>query len=269
MNKPHRVQAIDVHAHYGLSTDQVCDMVNQFMSAGVEEVTEIAEGTGIVYTLVSPLAGLFTSEKSELLAANLDASEAASQYSGILHWIVVNPLIQDTYAQAKELLSLPGCIGIKIHPEQHNYRISDHGDAIFAFAAEHGAVVQSHSGQANSLPMHFVEFADRFPEVSIIISHLGNSSDGDPSHQVRAIQKSKHRNLFTDTSSSRSITPNLIEWAVREIGSDRILFGTDSPLYFAPMQRARIDYAGISEADKRAILRENALRLFSCKPGMG
>ena len=50
-----------------------------------------------------------------------------------------------------------------------------------------------------------------------------------------------------------------------EIGADRILFGTDSPLYFAAMQRARIDYADISVEDKKKILYGNALKLFSKK----
>ena len=59
-----------------------------------------------------------------------------------------------------------------------------------------------------------------------------------------------------------SIISGLLEWAVKEIGSDRVLYGTDSPLYFAPSQRARIDHADLSAAEKRAILRENAIRIL-------
>ena len=59
-----------------------------------------------------------------------------------------------------------------------------------------------------------------------------------------------------------SITPRLIEWAVREVGADRILFGTDTPLYAASMQRARIDLADIDDTVKRRILRENAQALL-------
>jgi uncharacterized protein len=81
--------------------------------------------------------------------------------------------------------------------------------------------------------------------------------------QVRAVQASRHRNVFTDTSSASSLIPNLIEWAVKEIGAERILYGTDSPLYSAAMQRARIDHAELSDAEKRMILRENAQRLLA------
>ncbi len=56
--------------------------------------------------------------------------------------------------------------------------------------------------------------------------------------------------------------PKLVEWAVEEIGADRILYGTDTPLYSAEMQRARIDHAEISEADKKLILRDNAVTLL-------
>ena len=57
--------------------------------------------------------------------------------------------------------------------------------------------------------------------------------------------------------------PRLIEWAVGEIGAERLLFGTDTPLYFTAFQRARIDYAEITLEQKRCILRENAIKLLS------
>jgi predicted TIM-barrel fold metal-dependent hydrolase len=51
------------------------------------------------------------------------------------------------------------------------------------------------------------------------------------------------------------------------MGPERILFGTDTPLYFSPMQRARVDNAEISDGAKRMILRENAERVFRAKLG--
>jgi predicted TIM-barrel fold metal-dependent hydrolase len=94
------------------------------------------------------------------------------------------------------------------------------------------------------------------------LAHIGCGWDGDYTHQVRAIQQSRHGNVHADTSSARSVTPKLIEWAVREIGSDRVLFGTDTPLYHAGMQRARIDHADLTDDEKRRILHANAERLF-------
>jgi predicted TIM-barrel fold metal-dependent hydrolase len=127
--------------------------------------------------------------------------------------------------------------------------------------------VLAHSSERNSLASDYVQFANEYPEMKLILAHIGCGWDGDLTHQVRAIQQSKHGNVFADTSSARSITPNLIEWAVREIGAERVLYGTDSPLYFAPMQRARIDHADLNDRDKRLILCENAIKLFGLLKG--
>ena len=59
-----------------------------------------------------------------------------------------------------------------------------------------------------------------------------------------------------------SMLPNLIEWAVGEVGADRILYGSDVSCYFPPMQRARIDHAHIRDDEKLKILRDNAVTLL-------
>ena len=123
-------------------------------------------------------------------------------------------------------------------------------------------MVLAHSSEQNSLAADMVAWADRFPEVRLILAHIGCGWDGDYTHQVRGVQKSRHGNVYADTSSARSITPGLIEWAVREVGADRVLYGSDTPLYLAAMQRARIDHADLPDRDRRLILRDNAARLL-------
>ena len=59
--------------------------------------------------------------------------------------------------------------------------------------------------------------------------------------------------------SARSILPGLVEWAVCELGAERLLFGSDTPLYSVAMQRTRIESADIPDADKRVILRDNRI----------
>jgi hypothetical protein len=130
-------------------------------------------------------------------------------------------------------------------------------------------VVLSHSSEQNSLASDLVEWANRFPEMKLILGHIGCGWDGDYTHQVRGVQRSRHGNVFADTSSARSITPRLIEWAVREIGSDRILFGTDTPLYLTGMQRFRIDEAELTDLEKKQILHDNAERVFGSRLALG
>jgi hypothetical protein len=256
------IQAIDVHAHFGAYADSKFALVNEMLSADADEVMRRARQANVKLTIASHLLAFMPRGHADPIAGNREAAEVAARTDGLMHWVVVDPLKPETYTQAEQMLRSPKCAGIKIHPIEHGYRIAEQGRALFEFAARHRAVVQSHSGEEGAMPEEFVPFANDFPEVRLIVSHLGCSPDGDPSHQVRAIQASRHGNVFTDTSSSMSVLSGLVEWAVKEVGAERILFGTDSPLYSASMQRARIDSADLSERDKRLILCENATRLF-------
>jgi predicted TIM-barrel fold metal-dependent hydrolase len=254
------IQAIDVHGHIGVYGDKQTSRLDRlFMSGDAATLIRRARAAQVRLTFVSAMEGLYG---DDVVAANRRLAASIGRTKGLRQWVVVDPLRPKTYEQASRLLRLPTSIGIKIHPELHGYPIQRHGRELFEFAEREQAIVQSHSGESRSLPMDFVKFANDFPTVPIILSHLGFGADMDMSHQVRAIQSGRHRNLYTDTSSGRSVTANLIEWAVSEIGDDRILFGTDTPLYFAPMQRARIDCADIRTLSKRKILCENAERLF-------
>jgi predicted TIM-barrel fold metal-dependent hydrolase len=260
------IQAIDVHGHYGRYDRGKADLVNDFMTGDAALVVRRARQANTRLTVVSPLQALLPRRGGDPVAGNEDAFRVVARTEGLLQWVVVDPTRPRTYEQATEMLRSPRCVGIKIHPEEHGYPIVEHGRALFEFAAGHRAVVLAHSSEQNSLAADYVTFANSYPEVRLILAHLGCGHDGDLGHQVRAIQQSRHGNVFTDTSSAKSITPNLIEWAVREVGADRILYGTDTPLYFAPMQRARIDHADLAEADRRRILHDNAVSLLGLAP---
>ena len=255
-------QAIDVHGHYGRYIDPKSELVEYCMSGTAAEVAERARQSGIEWTVVSPLLGLLPRGKADAPAGNEEAARTVPTIPGLLQWVIVNPLQPRTYEQADQMLQNPWCVGVKIHPEEHAYPIAKYGREVFEFCASRRAVILTHSGESNSMPADFVPFADDFPEVSLILAHIGCGSDGEPGRQVRAVQQSRHGNIYADTSSAVSVMPRLIEWAVSEAGSDKILFGTDTPLYHCGMQRARIEAADLTHAQKRQILRDNAYRLL-------
>lgn len=256
------IQAIDAHAHYGRYVRQQEDIGNEFMTGDADVVVARARQANTRLTIVSPLEALLPRFHGNPVAGNANAARIVGQTDGLLQYVVIHPLVPETYDQADQMLRLPKCVGIKIHPEEHGYPIREHGRAIYAFAAARRAIILTHSSEQNSLAADFVPLANEFPEVRTILAHIGCGWDGDLTHQVRAVEQSRHGNLYADTSSARSITPLLIEWAVKQIGADRVLYGTDTPLYHAPMQRARIDHAELSDHDKRLILCGNAEKLF-------
>lgn len=258
--------AIDTHGHYGIYDRGQPDLVNDLMTGDAEVVVTRARQANIRLTVVSPLLSLLPRGHGQPVAGNREAARIVAETEGLLQWVVIDPRTPETYRQADEMLRHPKCVGIKIHPEEHVYPIREHGRAIFEFAAERQAVILTHSSEQNSLAADFVPLANDFPEVKLILAHIGCGWDGDYTHQVRAIQQSRQGNIWADTSSARSITPKLIEWAVREVGAERVLFGTDTPLYHPSMQRVRIDDAQLTDREKRLILHENAERLLELPP---
>ena len=263
--------AIDSHGHYGTYPPSAAmatradALVCSFMSAAAVQVAARAQASGIQWTIVSPLAGLMPRGRiTDVALANEAAFSEVPTVRGLLQYVIVNPLQPKTYEQARRMLQAPWCVGIKIHPEEHAYKITDHGEELFSFFEETGAPVMTHSGCPNSLPIDFVPFANRHPGAKVLLAHLGNGAgdDGRVDLQVQAVQAAQQGNLWVDTSSARSIIPGLVEWAVKEIGAERLFFGSDTPLYHVAMQRIRIEVAEIKAAEKQQILRDNAVKFF-------
>ena len=257
------IQAIDVHGHYGELLRVNRPLRNIFCSADAATVEARAKQVQTQLTIVSPLSGFVPRGEADVVAGNREAAEVVPRHPGLRQWVIIDPTNEATFRQAEEMLAMPHCVGIKIHPEEHLYPITQHGKSIFEFAAQHRAVILTHSGEQNSLPADFVPFANDYPKVKLILAHIGCGWDDDLTHQVRAIQNSRHGYVYADTSSASSIIPNLIEWAVAEVGDDRVLYGTDAPLYSTAMQRARIDSAELDDDSKQKILRDNALSFLT------
>ncbi len=260
------LQAIDVHGHFGRYDRGPGSPLNAFMTGDVGVVVERAKRANIRLTIVSPLEALLPRGQADVVQGNRNAADTIARTPEFRQYVVIDPRKPETFRQADQMLRLPSCVGIKIHPEEHVYPVKKHGRPVFEFAAARRAVILAHTSEQFSLASDLVDFANEFPQARLILAHIGCGWDGDPGHQVRAVQNSRHGNVYADTSSARSITPNLIEWAVREIGAERVLFGTDTPLYHAAMQRARIDHADLKDDEKRRILCANAERLFRLPP---
>jgi predicted TIM-barrel fold metal-dependent hydrolase len=102
--------------------------------------------------------------------------------------------------------------------------------------------------------------ADRFPDASIIMAHMGGG--GGLQGIMGPIYETKRRdNIYLDTCSS-VVESNMIEEAVKVVGADRVLFGTDWPLLEPNAQIQKIKSSRISEEEKRMILGENMMGLI-------
>ncbi|MBR6739558.1 MAG: amidohydrolase [Clostridia bacterium] len=169
-------------------------------------------------------------------------------------WVVVDPRKPQTYKQAEKLLKSKKTLGIKLHPGLHGYSLVKYGDDIFSFANELNTVVLTHPAEDDKREnVSIASIAGRYENMKLIIAHLANKD------HVNAVLAAE--NVYVDTSGNASTQNNVIEYAVETIGSEKILFGTDT--YSCAFQKGRILLSRISQKDKENILRKNAERIFS------
>ena len=116
---------------------------------------------------------------------------------------------------------------------------------------------------------------DAYPRLQIVLGHMGeglpfsmwrcDNRNAWAKQPPRYPAKRKFGEYFQEnfyiTTSGNLRTQSLID-AILEIGADRIMFSTDWPFENIDHAADWFDTAGISEADRQKIGRDNAVRLF-------
>lgn len=110
-------------------------------------------------------------------------------------------------------------------------------------------------GPGESTPAELAELAARYPEQVFICAHAG----GEWEQGLRAVRDTP--NVWIETSGFDA-TAGFIEMAVREVGEDRIVFGSHLPTRSLGTELTKVTAAGIGEEAKRKILGANFRRLL-------
>jgi uncharacterized protein len=136
-------------------------------------------------------------------------------------------------------------------------------DAIVKRAAELKAPILQHTwfkargnlpGESNSLDL--AALAMRHPTASFVCGHAG----GDWPLGIRAVRG--RPNVAVETGGGDPTT-GFVEMAVRELGADRVLFGSDAGGRTFASQLAKVQGADVPDAAKRLVLKENLKRLLA------
>ena len=238
---------IDLHTHCNAGLKNDCPETN-IHKRSFEFVTEDYKRFGILAGGFSYYSALMGTD--EVYEINEMLYEQAKNDSRVLQWLVLDPRQDMLFEEIREKIRDKKVLGIKIHSVYHKYDINEYGDKIFSFANELKCFVLMH----NDKILDMVKFADKYPNMKLIIAHLGSEE------HIEAIAKAKYGNIYTDTSGGASSLNNIIEYAVQRVGSKKIFFGTDT--YSYGFQVGRIENAKISEEDKNNIFYNNAKENF-------
>jgi predicted TIM-barrel fold metal-dependent hydrolase len=135
-------------------------------------------------------------------------------------------------------------------------------DPIIERATQLKAVVLQHTWiksmgniPGESTPMELAALASRHPKASIICGHAG----GDWELGIRAVRG--HPNMVVELGGGDPVA-GVTEMAVRELGADRVIFGSDIPGRSFASQLAKVQGAHVPEVAKRLILAGNLKRLL-------
>jgi len=107
-------------------------------------------------------------------------------------------------------------------------------------------------------PLRFV--AESFPEVPIIIAHMGQFKSNDEAHMATLWLAERYDNVYFDTSSVM-----LHEWLERVVEEglcEKMIFGSDGPGCHCGVELARVRALGLSAEDEERVLCGNIGRLI-------
>ncbi len=173
-------------------------------------------------------------------------------------------------------------LGLKLYPTFHFLRPdSDVMERLYNYLEDEGLILIVHTGCdpgiwelpalcENARPKYVERVARNHKDLIIILAHMGSYSvlqEGMFFHEALDLM-SKYDNVYGDTSA---ISSYYIKAAVKEVGSDKVLFGSDYPYVVNFTPRDAVDIIknlDISCKDKKAILYQNAHRLLKTLGGL-
>jgi predicted TIM-barrel fold metal-dependent hydrolase len=153
-----------------------------------------------------------------------------------------------------------GFVALKLNPMQHlTSPIMANANKVFDSASDLGVPVIVHTGLGApwSLPALSIPQARRHPDLPIILAHAGFAVYTSDAY-VAALECD---NIYLEPSWCGI---NEVQWLIKELGADRILFGSDLPENL-PVELVKYKSLNLTPDQLAACLGGTAARLFQIK----
>ena len=232
---------VDIHTHVfdagrhfgpGLNADLARCGVDPAVWGNVEErhlETTVAADVTIVFGLQASATGW--NIPNEMVAAHI-----AKAPNRLLFFASVDPLQPDYMDELEKCHRQLGAVGVKLaplyqdaHPQDPRYY------DIYRYCVKHGLPILFHAGTSfisgtrldYSRPVHFDAVAGDFPDLKMVLAHLGHPWEGETIAVIR-----RHANVYADISALY-YRPwqfyNSMRLLVEYGAQHKVLFGSDFP----------------------------------------
>lgn len=260
----HNFEIIDIHAH--IYPDKIAkkavaavgDFYNIPMdeegtaSALISEGRKCGANKYVVHSVATTPAQ--THSINNFIKSQMDI------YPEFIGFSALHPDSEDfdkDFEQMKEL----GLSGIKLHPDFQKFYIDNKKAFEIYKRAEGKYPILFHMGDARydfSEPIRLKRIKEKFPNLTVIAAHFGGYQAWD-----KAKEELADTDAYFDTSSSLYFIDN--DYAVERIheyGVDRMLFGTDFPMWNFTEELNRFFELKLTDEERVKILSTNAKKLL-------
>lgn len=168
-----------------------------------------------------------------------------------------NPWYGDEAVAELERCRDRGAVGLYLHPTRQGFLPTDPvAEPLIAFARRVRWPVVVHTGTyIHSDVLAVAELARRFPDVTFVCDTAGFA---DMWFELPGVMADAANVLLC----ASLIWPRAIDLTVKNCGAGRVLFGSGEPRDTLAAALARLDRLELSAVDRRAILHDNAVRVF-------
>lgn len=204
---------------------------------------------------------------AQVIPANNYAVSLQNSHPEVIGFGTLHPGHESWRAELARIKAA-GLRGIKLHPDFQGFWLNDERLLPIFEAAQEDFIFEIHIGDATSpennpsCPYKLADILDTFPRLRIIAAHLGGYRMWE--HALKAFGGRQRENLWFDTSSTTPfVTPELLRTLFTVFPRERVLFGTDWPLYDPEEELERLQrMAGLREDELEAVM-GNATALFA------
>ena len=261
---------IDVHTHVGKMGGKTWtpqDLLSSMDEAGIDYsiLITLEEQSGNKRFTVEEIIGICEESPRLIPVGRIDYNNS------------INEQIEKTrgYLQNKKI------VGVKFYLGYQKYHANDSKlHPIYKFCQDNNFPVIYHTGMLetgfpgllkSSHPLTIDEVADTFPNLKIVMAHMGNPWIVDCAAVV-----AKNKNVYMDFSGYfteyQSLVPEEIVMFVRQLkdfkvfaGFKKCMFGTDWPLYSQKEYLEVVNQLVMTDEEKELVFWKNAKEVFNLK----
>ena len=212
---------------------------------------------------------------NRFIATAISEAESGGHSGKLTGLGTLHPDHPDLKGAVEDIIS-HGLHGVKLHPDMQKFCIDDErAYPIYQLCVEYDLPILMHMGDPRfdySHPDRLYRVLKDFPDLTVVGAHMGGWANWDYAGDRLA----GFEHLFVDTSSSLAtdgkeygIEPHVTSLSaehatklIRTWGADKVLYGTDYPMWPLDDDLEAFLALGLSEQENRMILAENAKRVF-------